>query len=99
MKVVVVVKIKNIIAREIFDSRGVPTLETDLHLEDETIITSSVPSGISRGMHEMVEIRDGGQRLNGLGVQKAVEIIENIIAPMFLGREPDLINMDVDMIE
>src|SRR5204863_7300329 len=61
--------------------------------------TSSVPSGISRGMHEAYEMRDGGERLNGLGVQKAVAIIEDVIAPLFIGREPDLINFDVDMIE
>lgn len=92
-------KIENIFAREIFDSRGVPTIETEIHLDDGMVITSSVPSGISRSMHEAYEMRDGGERLMGLGVEKAVAVIEEKIAPLFIGREPDLIEMDVDMIE
>ncbi len=92
-------KIENIVAREIFDSRGVPTVDVEIHLDDNMIISSSVPSGISRGMHEAYELRDGGERLHGLGVRKAVAIINDIIAPLFIGKEPDLINFDLDMIE
>ncbi len=92
-------KIENIIAREVFDSRGIPTVECEIHLDDGMVVTSSVPSGISRGIHEAFEMRDGGERLMGLGVEKAAAIIEEKIAPLFIGKEPDLINFDVDMIE
>ena len=92
-------KIQDIHAREIFNSRGIPTVECDLLLNDGTIFTASVPSGISRSAYEAVELRDGGERLNGLGVQKAIAVIENIIAPIFIDRSPDLILFDTEMIE
>lgn len=92
-------KIENIIARKVFDSRGIPTVECAIHLDDGMVVTSSVPSGISRGIHEAFEMRDGGERLMGLGVEKAAAIIKEKIAPLFIGKEPDLINFDVDMIE
>ncbi len=92
-------KIQDIHAREIFDSRGTPTIECDLILNDGTMFTSSVPSGISRGMYEAAELRDGGDRLMGLGVQKAVDIIEDIIAPTLLDRDPDVIAFDLELLE
>lgn len=92
-------KIQDIHAREIFDSRGIPTIECDLFLNDGTMFTSSVPSGISRGMYEAVELRDGGHRLMGLGVQKAVRMIDDIIAPIFVDREPDLVAFDLEMLD
>jgi enolase len=92
-------KIVDIHAREIFDSRGVPTLECELSLDDGMTVVSSVPSGISRSMHEAYEMRDADERLQGLGVKKAVHVVENIIAPLFIGRAPSLITMDTDMIE
>jgi enolase len=92
-------KIQDIHAREIFDSRGIPTIECDLFLSDGMMVTSSVPCGISRGMYEALELRDGGHRLMGLGVQKAVQVIDDIIAPLFVDRAPDLIEFDLEMIE
>ena len=92
-------KIQDIHAREIFDSRGIPTIECDLFLSDGMMVTSSVPSGTSRGMYEAIELRDGGDRLQGLGVHKAVNIIEDIIAPLFLDRTPDLIAFDLELID
>lgn len=92
-------KIARITAREIFDSRGLPTVECQLVLEDGSIMLSSVPSGMSRGLHEATELRDGGDRLMGKGVQKAVEHIESILAPAFVGHDPDLVNMDLKMID
>lgn len=86
-------------AREIFDSRGVPTIECEITLDDGTFVVSSVPAGISCGMHEAFELRDGGDRLMGLGVQKAITIIEDIIAPVILNREPDLIPIDLDLLD
>ena len=92
-------KIVHISAQEIFDSRGIPTIECEIVLEDGTSVVSSVPSGISCGMHEAVELRDGGDRLMGLGVQKAVQIIEEVIAPVVVGREPDIVAIDLDLLE
>ena len=59
---------------------------------------ASVPAGISRGTHEAVELRDGGDRLMGLGVQKAVKVIEEIIAPTLVDRAPDLIAFDIELL-
>lgn len=91
-------KIQDIHAREIFDSRGIPTIECDLFLSDGMMVTASVPSGTSRGMYEAAELRDGGNRLMGLGVQKAVSIIDDIIAPLFIERTPDVVAFDLEMI-
>lgn len=92
-------KIQDIHAREIFDSRGIPTIECDLFLSDGMMVTASVPSGISRGMYEAVEVRDGGSRLMGLGVRKAITTIEDIIAPIMLDRIPDIVACDSALLE
>ncbi len=65
--------IEDIIAREILDSRGNPTLEVDIVLEDGAMGRAAVPSGASTGKYEAVELRDGGDRFGGKGVQTAVE--------------------------
>lgn len=91
-------KIQDIHAREIYDSRGIPTIECDLFLSDGMMVTSSVPSGVSCGMYEAAELRDGGDRLMGLGVQKAISVIEDIIAPMLVDRTPDLVTFDLEML-
>jgi len=92
-------KIEKICAREIFDSRGNPTLVCDLMLNDGSWHTASVPSGKSVGSHEAVELRDGGDRLSGKGVRKNIEIIEQLIAPILIGKEPMLVTMDAAMLE
>ena len=72
--------IKKIIAREILDSRGNPTIEVDILLSDGSIGRASVPSGASTGSKEVVELRDRDlSRYNGLGVLKAVEIINDLV--------------------
>jgi enolase len=91
-------RINAVHAREIFDSRGIPTVECIFALSDGALITASVPSGISRGSHEAVELRDGGNRLMGLGVQKAVAAIEDIIAPTLVDRVPDLVTLDIELV-
>ena len=63
--------ITDIIAREILDSRGNPTVEVDVYLEDGSMGRAAVPSGASTGAHEAVEVRDGGKRYLGKGVEKA----------------------------
>lgn len=92
-------KIEKIRAREMYDSRGNPTIACDIMLNDGAWYTASVPSGKSTGTHEATELRDGGKRLDGKGVRKNIEIIENIIAPILIGKEPMLVNMDAAMLE
>ncbi len=92
-------KIRQLIGREIFDSRGLPTLACDLILEDGSNVTASVPAGTSRGSDEAVEMRDGGERLMGMGVKKAIDILEQKISPILIGHTPDLVQMDLQLIE
>lgn len=71
--------ILDIIGREIIDSRGNPTVEVDVLLDDGSFGRAAVPSGASTGAHEAVELRDGGKRYNGKGVLKAVEAVNTEI--------------------
>lgn len=81
-------KIKNIYAREILDSRGNPTVEVELTLESGIKSIASVPSGASTGKREALELRDNDQnRYHGKGVLKAVNNVNNIIAPLLIGIE------------
>ena len=75
----------NIHARQIFDSRGNPTVEVDVETENGIIGRAAVPSGASTGEHEAVELRDGGKAYMGKGVLKAVENVNDIIANALLG--------------
>jgi len=75
----------NIHARQIFDSRGNPTVEVDVITENGTIGRAAVPSGASTGEHEAVELRDGGNNFMGKGVLKAVSNVNTIIAEELLG--------------
>lgn len=93
-------KITGISAREIFDSRGFPTLECEIVLDDNVPVVASVPTGASRGPFEVFELRDGdNDRLMGRGVQKAINIIETEIAPELIGRKPDVVEFDLKMID
>lgn len=89
-------KISSIKAREIIDSRGYPTVETCVKLENGAVGIASVPSGASTGMFEAIELRDGNKkRYNGKGVLKAVENVNNIIAPTLTqGNNIDFISAD-----
>ncbi|MFA6513807.1 MAG: phosphopyruvate hydratase [Patescibacteria group bacterium] len=81
-------KIKSLKAREILDSRGWPTLEAEVILDNGTTACASVPSGLSVGMYEAFELRDGDKkRYGGRGVLKAVSKINEIIAPVILGLD------------
>ena len=75
----------NIHARQIFDSRGNPTVEVDVETENGIIGRAAVPSGASTGEHEAVELRDGGKAYLGKGVLKAVENVNTILAEELLG--------------
>jgi len=79
-------KIKKISAREILDSKGNPTIEVEL-TTDLGVFLASVPSGVSKGKYEAVELRDGGRRYQGKGVLRAVRNINEIIAPKLKGKE------------
>lgn len=92
--------IESIEAREILDSRGNPTVEVDVYLEDGTMGRAAVPSGASTGVHEAVELRDGDKkRFGGKGVLKAVDNVNNIIAPEVEGMDAlDQVAIDKAMI-
>ncbi|MGB6108447.1 MAG: phosphopyruvate hydratase [Mycobacterium sp.] len=81
--------IEQVAAREILDSRGNPTIEVEVALIDGTMARAAVPSGASTGVHEAVELRDGGTRYGGKGVQKAVEAVLDEIAPAVIGMSAD----------
>ena len=74
-------------AREILDSRGNPTVEVEVALDDGTIARAAVPSGASTGAFEAVELRDGGKRYAGKGVTKAVDGVLDVIGPELVGYE------------
>ena len=95
-------KIKDIVAREILDSRGNPTVEVDVYLESGIMGRAAVPSGASTGMREALELRDKDNRYLGKGVLKAVRNVNEIIKPALIGkdalnqREIDTIMIDLD---
>lgn len=91
--------IREIKAREVLDSRGTPTVEVDLYLEDGSFGRAAVPSGASTGSHEAVELRDGDGRYNGKGVKKAVANANTILADALRGKEFDQAGLDKTMIE
>lgn len=93
--------ITDVFAREIMDSRGNPTVEVDVYLEDGTLGRASVPSGASTGAYEAVELRDNDdKRYLGKGVQKAVDNVNDVIAPEIIGMDAiDQVGIDQAMIE
>ena len=94
--------IEKVIAREILDSRGNPTVEVEIGLSDGTLSRAGVPSGASTGAFEAHELRDGEKRYGGKGVLKAVNAIESQIAPKIKGldstdqRKIDQLMIDLD---
>ena len=94
-------EIENIVAREILDSRGNPTVEVEVYVEGGFVGRAAVPSGASTGAFEAVELRDGDKsRYLGKGVQKAVDNVNDIIAPEIIGMNVfDQVLIDRTMIE
>jgi len=87
-------------AREILDSRGNPTVEVEVILEDGTTSRAGVPSGASTGAFEAVELRDGGKRYLGKGVEKAVHFVNDELAPAVIGYDAqDQRMVDAEMLE
>ena len=95
-------KIRNIIARQIFDSRGNPTVEVDVLTQKGFLGRAAVPSGASTGEHEAVELRDGGKSYLGKGVSKAIKNVNDIISKSLIGievseqKQIDKIMIDLD---
>lgn len=87
IEVLFMANIKKITGRQIYDSRGNPTVEVDITLDDNSFGRSLVPSGASTGAHEAHELRDGGSSLFGRGVTKAVENINNEINSSLMGMD------------
>ena len=78
----------DVVAREVIDSRGNPTVETDIHLDSGVVGRAAVPSGASTGVREAVELRDGdSSRFSGKGVLKAVENINTEVCESIIGLE------------
>ena len=94
-------EIAEVFGREILDSRGNPTVEAEIYLEDGTVGRGAVPSGASTGEFEALELRDGDKsRYDGKGVQKAVGFINNEIDELLLGMDAsDIYAIDKAMIE
>ncbi|MGI6209085.1 MAG: phosphopyruvate hydratase [Anaerolineae bacterium] len=91
--------IEEIVAREVLDSRGNPTVEVDVYLSGGTVGRAAVPSGASTGEHEAVELRDGGERYGGKGVQTAVQNVNETIADQLVGWDAtDQVGIDQLMI-
>jgi enolase len=80
-------KIQRVHAREVLDSRGQPTTEVEVTLNNGVIGRATVPSGASTGAHEAVELRDGGKRFLGKGVKRAVSHVNELIAPRLRGKD------------
>ncbi len=93
--------IENVVGREILDSRGNPTVEAEVTLADGTVARGTAPSGASTGEFEALELRDGDKgRYLGKGVQKAVDNINNVIAPAIIGMDAsDIYAVDKAMID
>ena len=94
--------IKSIHARWILDSRGNPTVEADVVLDDDSFGRAAVPSGASTGAAEALELRDGGDRFMGKGVDQAVANVNDKIAPALIGHDAadqqgvDQVMLDLD---
>ena len=82
-------KIHKLFARQIYDSRGYPTVEADVYLDDDSFGRAAVPSGASTGSHEALELRDGTKEYGGKGVEKAVRNINVTIAHALLKKSFD----------
>ena len=96
-------KIVKVIGREIIDSRGNPTVEADVYLENGAMGRAAVPSGASTGVREALELRDGDKsRFGGKGVEKAVKNVNEILGPAIVGMDPteqraiDKVMLDLD---
>jgi enolase len=89
-------EISGVWAREVLDCRGLPTVQVDVVVDDAFLGRADVPAGRSRGRHEPVELRDGGNRFGGFGVRRAVSSVRDVLAPALVGT-PAVPQRQVDM--
>ena len=90
----------DVVAREVLDSRGNPTIEVDVHLDGGAFGRAIVPSGASTGAHEALELRDGGERFLGKGVLRAVQNVHEVILPGLRGLDAtDQTGIDGSLLE
>lgn len=92
-------KVTNVMACEIFDSRGWPTVECEIVLDNKISVKASAPSGLSVSKYEAVPLLDRDSRLAGRGVLSAVDMIEDEIASLLIGQEPNIVQFDTALIE
>ena len=92
-------KIERVIARELYDSQGWPTLQCEIYLDSSQSVSALIPSGSSVGLYEATELRDRESRLEGKGLHKSIYHIENTIAPLLVGHEPRALELDALLIE
>lgn len=92
-------KITQILGREVYNSRGWPTVQCEIVLDETYSVYANVPTGMSRGSYEARTLHDGKDRLWGKGVRHAVELIRDVIAPEFVGMEPHAINADLKLLD
>ena len=92
-------RIAQVSARELYDSQGWPTIQCEIILDTGEFVTALVPTGRSVGQYEAVELRDREARMDGMGVRKAIEMIEQVIAPLLVGKEPRALELDMKVIE
>jgi len=92
-------KIKHVLAREIYDSRGWPTVECELILQNGVSVRAAAPNGLSVGTHEAVVLVDHEERLMGRGKRKAVDNIQQKIAPLLIDQDPNIVLLDAEMID
>src|SRR5690242_1795275 len=93
-------RVAGIRGRQVLDSRGNPTVEVDVRLESGAVGRAGVPSGASTGVHEAVELRDGGAEWGGKGVDNAVANVNGALAAVVTGRDPhDQSGLDAALID
>ncbi len=92
-------RIQSVRARQIWDSRGRPTVEVDIRLEGGAFGRAAAPAGASRGIHEAIDLRDGGSRFGGFGVDKAIANVNGPIAKAFIGKKCDQESLDALLAE
>jgi len=92
-------KISQVIARELYDAQGWPTVQCEIILDSGECVAALSPAGTSVGEYEAVELRDRDTRMDGKGVRKSIELIEQVIAPLLVGHIPRALELDLKMIE
>lgn len=92
-------RIQSVKARQIWDSRGRPTVEVDIGLEGGGFGRAAAPAGASRGIHEAIDLRDGGAKFGGFGVEKAIANVNGAIANAFVGKDADQEKLDALLAE